>query len=81
MSDMHTIDCEEALRRLFEFLDAELHGTPQQEIEQHLARCRGCFSRFEFERRLKNHVADLGSEPVPMELQQRIRKVLDEFKC
>ena len=32
MSDMHTIDCEEALRRLFEFLDAELHGTPQQEI-------------------------------------------------
>jgi anti-sigma factor (TIGR02949 family) len=81
MNETRTIDCEEALQRLLDFLDAELHGESLQELEQHLARCRSCFSRFEFEKRLKAHIAELGSEPVPAELHHRIRKVLDNFKC
>ena len=81
MNEVRVIDCEEALRRLFEYLDAELHGEPQQEIEQHLERCRSCFSRVEFEKRLKAYTAELGREPVPSELEGRVRKVLDSFKC
>lgn len=81
MDETRTIDCEAALRRLFDFLDAELHPESQQEIERHLEHCRSCFSRFEFEKRLKAHIGGLGSEPVPADLQQRIRKVLDTFKC
>jgi anti-sigma factor (TIGR02949 family) len=81
VNEMRTIDCEEALRRLLDFLDSELHGASLQELEDHLARCRGCFSRFEFEKRLKAHIAELGSEPVPAELHHRIRNVLDNFKC
>jgi anti-sigma factor (TIGR02949 family) len=81
MNEVRAIDCEEALRRLFEYLDAELHGEPQREIEQHLERCRSCFSRVEFEKRLKTYTAELGREPVPPELEGRIRKVLDSFKC
>ena len=81
MTETRTIDCEEALHRLLEFLDAELHGESRHEFEQHLERCRSCFSRFEFEKRLKGHIAALGNEPVPEELQDRIRKVLDNFKC
>ena len=81
MNETRPIDCEEALHRLLDFLDAELHVESLQELEQHLERCRGCFSRFEFEKRLKAHIAELGSEPVPAELHHRIRKVLDNFKC
>jgi len=81
MNETRTIDCEEALHRLLDFLDAELRGESLQELEHHLERCRSCFSRFEFEKRLKAHIAELGSEPVPAELQHRIRKVLDNFKC
>jgi anti-sigma factor (TIGR02949 family) len=81
MNEMRTIDCEEALHRLLDFLDAELHGESLHELEHHLERCRSCFSRFEFEKRLKAHIAELGSEPVPAELHHRIRKVLDNFKC
>jgi anti-sigma factor (TIGR02949 family) len=81
MTDTRTIDCEEALHRLLDFLNAELHGASLQELEQHLERCRSCFSRFEFEKRLKAHIAALGSEPVPADLQDRIRNVLDNFKC
>jgi anti-sigma factor (TIGR02949 family) len=81
MNKVRPIDCEEALRRLFEYLDAELNGEPQREIEQHLERCRSCFSRAEFEKRLKTHTAELGREPVPSELEVRVREVLDSFKC
>jgi mycothiol system anti-sigma-R factor len=81
MNETRTIDCEEALHRLLDYLDAELRGESLYELEQHLDRCRSCFSRFEFERRLKAHVAELGSEPVPAELHDRIRRVLDSFKC
>lgn len=75
MSDVRMIDCEEALRQLFEYLDAELHGDPQREVEQHLQRCRSCYSRVEFEKRLKAYTAQLGHEPVPPEVEARIRKV------
>ena len=81
MNDIRPIDCEEALRRLFEYLDAELDGEPQLAMEQHLERCRTCFSRLEFEKRLKAHIGDLGSEPVPPEIEQRIRRALESFKC
>jgi anti-sigma factor (TIGR02949 family) len=81
MNEVHVIDCEEALRRLFEYLDAELHGDPRREMEQHLERCRSCFSRVEFEKRLKAFTAELGREVVSPELELRVRKVLDDFKC
>jgi mycothiol system anti-sigma-R factor len=75
MTDVRVIDCEEALQRLFEYLDAELQGEPHREMEQHLERCRGCFSRVEFEKRLKAFCGQLGQEPAPPELEARIRKV------
>ena len=81
MSDARTINCEEALRRLFDYLDAELAGVPQREMDEHLQRCRSCFSRLEFEKRLKAHTAELGHEPVTEDLEQRIRALLDSFKC
>ena len=80
MSDVRPIDCEEALRRLFDYIDAELAGDRRREMEHHLARCRSCFSRLEFEKRLKAHTADLGHEPVSQDLEQRVRGLLDSFK-
>jgi anti-sigma factor (TIGR02949 family) len=81
MTDIRPINCEEALRRLFDYIDAELAGESHREMEQHLERCRSCFSRLEFEKRLKAHTADLGQEPVSEDLQQRLRALLDSFKC
>jgi anti-sigma factor (TIGR02949 family) len=81
MTEARGIDCEEALHRLLEYLDAELDRQSQHEMEQHLERCRSCFSRVEFEKRLKAHTKELRAEPVSPELEVRIRKVLDNFKC
>jgi anti-sigma factor (TIGR02949 family) len=81
MNEDRMIDCEEALRWLAEYLDAELHGKSRLEMEQHLERCRSCFSRVEFEKRLKAHTAELRREPVPPDLERRIRALVDTFKC
>lgn len=80
MNDVRMIECEEALRQLADYLDAELHNESQREIEHHLERCRSCFSRVEFEKRLKAYTADLRHEPVPQEFEQRIRALVETFK-
>jgi mycothiol system anti-sigma-R factor len=79
MSDIKEIGCEEALRRMFEYLDRELDGARHAEMEQHLHTCRACFSRAEFERRLKGKLGTAGNEPAPPEFEYRIKNLLRRF--
>ena len=44
--------CQEAVKRLTEFLDHELKPDEQEAVQQHLTLCRGCFARFHFEETL-----------------------------
>lgn len=78
MSDRE-LGCEEVIERLFDFLDHRLDGGQDDAIHRHLERCRECFSRAEFERRLRERVAEAGTEQAPERLRRRIRTVLDEF--
>jgi anti-sigma factor (TIGR02949 family) len=80
MTDADVIDCEEALRRMFAYLDGELYGDRHREMEVHLERCRSCFSRAEFEKRLKAYTADLRHEPVSADFEHRVRTLLETFK-
>ena len=72
-------NCEDALRVLAAHLDGELDGARERELERHLETCRSCYSRAEFERRLKARVADLGHEPVSDALSRRIRTLIGDF--
>lgn len=80
MSDPRLLDCEEVLRVIFAYVDGELGGADHERVEAHLERCRSCFSRAEFERRLKGHMAELASEPVPPAFEQRIRTLIGQFR-
>jgi anti-sigma factor (TIGR02949 family) len=66
------IDCETVIDRLFEFLDRELDEAARHDLEQHLQTCRGCFSRAEFERRLRARVAQAAEAEAPQRLRRRI---------
>ena len=79
MTDPMPMTCDEALRLLATFLDDELHGGAHEAVEGHLEFCRSCFSRAEFERRLKAEVARLRRERVPPGFQGRIRRLLSSF--
>lgn len=79
MIDTADISCDDALKRLFTYLDRELDGHAHREMEHHLSRCRGCFSRMEFEKRLKERLRETGSEETPAQLESRIRELLRKY--
>ena len=73
------MECEEAVARLLEYLDGELEEADRSRVERHLETCRGCFDRSEFERRLRELVAETGSAPAPESLRLRIRGLIERF--
>ena len=79
MNEPNIINCEEALRRLAEFLDGELEEAHRRDVERHLAFCRSCFSRAEFERRLQSQLEALRHQPVPTPFEERIRTLIGRF--
>jgi anti-sigma factor (TIGR02949 family) len=79
MSGTRVLTCEEALHFLATYLDGELGPETDRELEAHLARCRSCYSRADFERRLKDRLAGLGQSDVRREFAERMRRLMDAF--
>lgn len=73
------ISCEEVIEQLFRYLDGEVDDIVDERIQAHMARCRDCFSRAEFERRLRERVREANESPAPERVRHRIRQVLDSF--
>jgi len=76
MTDHDVMRCEEALRLLALYLDHELNEHDGSAVERHLATCRSCFSRAEFERRLRGQLTALRIAEVPATLDRRIRNLI-----
>jgi anti-sigma factor RsiW len=79
MSERRVITCEEALRLLAEHLDGELDGPRRDEVEAHLSRCRSCYSRAEFEQRLKSRLGALRQQAVEPAFEERVRMLIGRF--
>ena len=79
MSELDNIGCEEAVKRLLEFIDRELPDSEHGDVERHLRTCRTCFSRMEFERRLKQRLSGLPSDDVPAKSRDRILELIKGF--
>ena len=75
----HMISCEEAIRLLAAFLDGDLAEPDGERVSDHLQRCRSCYSRGEFERKLKGQLAALRTTEVSSVLEQRVRTILQNF--
>lgn len=79
MSHTDTISCEDALRLLALYLDGELHDAEHAGVEQHLSTCRSCYSRGEFERRLKSQLSELARDDVRPAFEQHVRQLISQF--
>jgi anti-sigma factor (TIGR02949 family) len=78
MSAPDRYDCEEALRRLEDFLDREL--TPEEMIlvQAHLDTCTACTERFAFERQVLDGLRDkIRRISLPPDLRASISRSLD----
>ena len=70
------IDCREAVRRMWEYIDLALEPGPTEELESHLEACQRCCGELEFSRHLKEIVAASGSDSLPDPLRKKIELLL-----
>jgi anti-sigma factor (TIGR02949 family) len=73
------IRCEDVIEKLLEYLDRELDATEERDFARHLETCRGCFTRAEFERRLRAKVRETGAVKAPHSLRRRIRAMVARY--
>lgn len=79
MNPTDITSCEEALKVLAEHLDRELDERRDAQLHDHLESCRSCYSRAEFEGRLKAQIRALGADDVPDDVAGRIQSLLGTF--
>ena len=74
------MNCDEALEKLWQYLDRELDAQTVAAIERHLNDCRDCFCKAEFERRLRVLLRrSCGCERAPLRLRARLSQLLRMF--
>ena len=73
------ISCIEAMSKLQAYLDNEIGGPTEEDIDTHLDDCRECFSRAEFEKSLRKKVSEAAVRETPTDLQQRLNALIDRF--
>jgi anti-sigma factor (TIGR02949 family) len=79
MTHLSRYTCEEAFRRLDDYLDRELSEQEMVLVREHLEICAGCAREFEFESSLLRGVRDkLRQIELPPSLEARILGVLKE---
>jgi anti-sigma factor (TIGR02949 family) len=74
-----TITCIEAMSKLQAYLDNEVGGPTEQDIDHHLDNCRECFSRSEFETALRKKVVQISATKTPQDIQQRLTSLIKKF--
>ena len=72
------IDCPEAVRRMWAYLDHALERDHVEELDAHLEACRRCCGELEFSRHLKAKVAATASETLPHPLRVRLASLLGD---
>jgi anti-sigma factor (TIGR02949 family) len=70
------VNCEQALGKLFEFLDSELPEADADRIREHLEYCEPCLAEYDVEEHVRALVRRSCSECAPVELHVRIRQSL-----
>jgi len=71
------IECREAVRRMWSYLERALDPSAMQEVEAHLDTCTKCCGELEFNKHLRTMVAERNAVPVmPPELRGRIEGLL-----
>jgi mycothiol system anti-sigma-R factor len=75
--DDTSVDCREAMHRVYHFLDGELTPERRAQIAKHLDQCSPCVEVFGFETEIRKLVANKCRDQVPDELRTRIAAAID----
>jgi anti-sigma factor RsiW len=72
MTDVHEDPCAHCEELMQPYLDHILSEQERIEAEHHLDECDWCRRRYRFEESLRIYVRQVVSEPMPVELKQRL---------
>ena len=76
---MSRLNCEQAMRQFYAYLDRALSGESLEALEEHLSACLDCSDRVQFSRRVEELMhARLGEAQalLPAGLEDRIKRGL-----
>jgi anti-sigma factor (TIGR02949 family) len=73
------IDCHEAMRRLWAYLDNSATVTDRRLFEEHLARCRRCCGELDFAVELRRLLAESRHVDLPDDVRRRLTTTLEEL--
>ncbi|KAA1373691.1 mycothiol system anti-sigma-R factor [Aeromicrobium fastidiosum] len=65
-------DCEQALDKLYLFIDQEIDTASCAEIQTHIDECTSCLSEYDLERVVKSLVSRSCSEVAPDPLREKV---------
>ncbi|MFM7322837.1 MAG: zf-HC2 domain-containing protein [Armatimonadota bacterium] len=70
--------CQEAVKRLNEYLSRELEEPEVDLVQRHLTQCKGCFDKFRFEETLLRTIREKAEQvTAPRDLRSRILSLFD----
>jgi len=71
-------ECDDAVEKLYEYLDGELDGPTMQQVKDHLQRCSPCLEAFDFHDQLRHVVQHKCAEQMPLEMKAKLLHLIDE---
>ena len=74
-----TSGCDKILEAIWEYIDDEMDHTSMAEIKQHLDLCRSCYTRMEFEKKLRDHMKTNTEKTCPDRLRKKIQEIIDLY--
>ena len=71
--------CQEAVKKLTDFLSKELRPDDERRVQEHLSQCKGCFAKFHFEETLLQTIRDRARQVyAPGNLREKILGLLSQ---
>ena len=61
MKDQDMISCQDAVERVYEYLDGELDPSWNEQVREHIEVCKKCYPYFNFERIFLDYVRSRGT--------------------
>ncbi len=74
------INCTEAVRQLWDYIEKGLHGAEQERMEEHLAFCQRCCGEVEFAQELRSVMQEAARPYVPEQVAERLEKYLEDLE-
>lgn len=74
------IDCNEAVRQLWAYLEREVDPVERTRIEEHLVVCRRCCGEMEFADEMRNFMARRPEVEIPPVVMTRMEQLIDDLE-